>query len=318
MHELGSHWIRELGATGLSVSAVTVGGGPLGGQPQLFGYDTPEDQAVEVVEAVLDSPIRSVDTANGYSDGASEHRIGVGLAASGGLPADFLVMTKVDARDGDYSGARVRASVAESRERLGLDTLPMVHLHDPESFDFAEMTAPGGAVDALVELREAGVIGHLGLAGGPTREMSRYLDLGVFEVLLVHNRWTLVDRSAAEILDRAAGEGLGIVNAAVYGGGILAAPRSGLTSYGYRPAPAATLSAVAAMADLCEEWDTDLATAALQFSLRDERIHSTVVGISKVGRLEKLLAAAAHPLPEEFWALIEGLCPAAEHWLENH
>ena len=67
------------------------------------------------------------------------------------------------------------------------------------------MTEPGGAVDALVELRDAGEIGHIGVAGGDTREISRYVDLGVFEAVLVHNRWTLVDRSAGPLFEQASG-----------------------------------------------------------------------------------------------------------------
>ena len=119
----------------------------------------------------------------------------------------FVVATKVDARNGDYSGERVRASVAESKERLGLDFLPLVYLHDPEYFDFAEMSKPGGAVETLIALRAEGQIGHVGLAGGTVQEMSRYLALGGFEVVLVHNRWTLVDRSAADLISAGGGPG---------------------------------------------------------------------------------------------------------------
>src|SRR5450759_1902153 len=114
--------------------------------------------------------------------------------------------------------------------------------------------------------------------------MARYLELGVFEVLLVHNRWTLVDHSAAALIEQAQDAGVAIVNAAIYGGGILARPRGTSTSYGYLPASEATLNAIGFMADLCEQWNTDLATAALQASLRDRRISSTVIGFSKPGR----------------------------------
>ncbi|GAB3923092.1 oxidoreductase [Microlunatus endophyticus] len=310
-------WIRPLGSTGLQISAITIGGGPLGSQPQLFGYETPPEQAAELIKEILAGPIRAIDTSNGYSGGESERRIGQGLAAAGGLPDDFLVVTKVDAKDRDYSGARVRASVQESRERLGLDVLPLVHLHDPESYDFELMSGPGGAVEALVALRDEGVIGHIGLAGGPAPQMQRYLDLDVFEVLLMHNRWTLVDRSATKIIENAASRGIGVVNAAVYGGGILAAPRSGSTKYAYRPASAETLAAVSAMAGLCDEYGTDLATAALQFSLRDTRIASTIVGISKPERLGPLITAAAAELPDEFWDRIEELVPGPANWLDH-
>jgi D-threo-aldose 1-dehydrogenase len=312
----GPGWVRTLGGTGLQVTAVCVGGAPLGGMPETFGYDVPQDEAVSLVEAVLASPIRVLDTSNGYSNGESERRIGLGIARFGGLPPDVLVVTKVDPRDGDFSGRRVRESVRESRERLGIDTLPLVHLHDPEFYDWDDLTSPGGAVDTLVRLREEGIITHIGVAGGDTRVLSRYLDLDVFEAVLVHNRLTLVDRSAEGLVQRATAQGLGVVNAAVYGGGILADPRAGSTQYGYREASPATLKAVRRMAELCSRWGTDLATAALQFSLRDPRVHFTVVGISKRRRLDGLLAAAGVELRQEFWDELETLVPGPENWLD--
>ncbi len=81
--------LRDLGVTGLKVSPVTLGGGPLGGMPENFGYDVEEADAIALVEAVLDSHIRTIDTSNGYSGGKSEERIGKAIAAyGGGLPAD--------------------------------------------------------------------------------------------------------------------------------------------------------------------------------------------------------------------------------------
>jgi D-threo-aldose 1-dehydrogenase len=315
-----SDWIRPLGSTGLSVPAVTAGGGPLGSMPQNFGYEVAEADAVALVRDILASPIRTIDTANGYSGGESERRIGLGLSAyaaeHGGVPDDALVITKVDARDGDYSGERVRASVAESIQRLGISPLPLVHLHDPEFHDFDAMTSPGGAVETLVRLREEGTIAHIGLAGGDVREMARYLRLGVFEALLVHNRWTLVDHSAEQLILDAGARGIAVVNAAIYGGGILANPRGGLTSYGYRPARPQTLAAIAAMEELAARHDTDLATVALQASLRDPRVATTVVGFSKPERIDAIVRSSRVELPNEFWAELDALRPAPEHWLE--
>ncbi|SDU93179.1 D-threo-aldose 1-dehydrogenase [Microlunatus sagamiharensis] len=308
-------WVRPLGATGLQVTALSVGGGPLGSIPKQAGREDAQDDGVALAAHVLDSPCRVLDTSNGYSDGESERRIGGAIALRGGLPEDFLVMTKVDARGRDYSGDRVRASVAESKERLGLDTLPMVFLHDPEYFDFEQMSAPGGAVDTLVRLREEGEIGHLGLAGGPAPEMQRYLALGPFEVLLVHNRWTLVDRSATALLEQAEQAGIPLVNAAVHGGGILGKPGT-TTQYAYREADPAVLAAVDAMARLCEEHGTTLATAALQASVRDPRVTTTLVGLSSPARLDSLLASLEEDLPDELFTGLEGLRPAPEHWLE--
>jgi D-threo-aldose 1-dehydrogenase len=284
--------------------------------PENFGYEVAEDDAVRLVGEILASSIRFIDTANGYSEGQSEARIGKGISRAGGLPAGFLIATKVDARNRDYSGARVRQSVRESKERLGLDFLPLVHLHDPEFHDFDSLTAPGGAVDTLVRLRDEGEIGHLGVAGGGSYEMARYLDLGVFEVLLTHNRWTLVDRSADWLIDRAVAAGVAVINAAIYGGGILAAPGPGSSQYGYRPAHPSTVAAIAQMVELCSRWQTDLPAAALQFSLRDARVSSTVIGFSKPSRLASIQGAAALPLPQGFWDELEELVPPSDLWLD--
>lgn len=308
-------WMRPLGGTGLQVSAVCLGGSPLGSMPGLYGHAVTDDQGVATVCAALDSPIRTIDTSNGYSEGDSERRIGRALAEAGGKPEDVVVITKVDPRDGDYSGGRVRASVQESRDRLGLDHLPLVHLHDPGNFPFEEIARPGGAVEALVELKASGEIGAVGLAGGRVQEMARYLDLGVFDVLLVHNRWTLLDRSAGDLLRQAEESGLGLVNAAVYGGGLLAGGASG-DRYGYREAPPEVLSAAARMREACERHGTDLRTAALQFSLRDSRFATTVVGMGRPERVEQTVTAASASLPDELWPELEELLPPERTWLD--
>ncbi len=306
----------ELGATGLRVSPVILGGGPLGSMPENFGYEVAERDAIALVHAVIESDIRTIDTANGYSQGRSEQRIGRAIAEYGRLPDGFLVITKVDPAGSDYSGTRVRRSLDESAERLGLSPLPLVHLHDPEFHDFAGMTAPGGPIDALLAARESGQIGHLGLAGGDVREMARYLELGVFDVLLVHNRWTLVDRSADALMARAAELNVPVLNAAVFGGGILADESGTSTHYGYRPASAAKLDAIRGMRAVCRTWGTTLSDAAIRCSTRDPRICATIVGMSKVGRIVPTVSAATHELPDELWRELEALLPEPDHWLD--
>lgn len=311
-------WMRPLGSTGLQVSALCLGGSPLGGMPWLYGREVPAERGIATVLAALDSPIRFLDTSNGYSDGESERRIGEALRRVGGPPADVVVETKTDPRGEDYSGDRVRRSVEESMQRLGLDRLPLVHLHDPESFAFEYVAAPGGAVDALVALREQGVVGSIGLAGGDVRVMARYLALEVFDVLLVHNRWTLVDRSAGALIAEAHRQGMGVLNAAVYGGGILAHQDAAgsPTSYGYRPASQPLLDAVESMRAVCARYGTDLPTAALRFSVRDDGFASTIVGMSRPERVPVTVAAAQAALPDDLFAELETLLPAPEHWLD--
>lgn len=310
-----ANWVRTLGSTGLQVSAVCAGGSPLGSMPENYGHELSAEAGIAMVGSILDSPIRWIDTSNGYSGGESERRIAAGIAAYGGLPDDFLIATKVDADGRDYSGDRVRASVAESKARLGLTELPLVYLHDPEWHDFNELSAPGGAVATLMDLRDEGEIGHVGLAGGNVHEMSRYLALGGFEVLLVHNRWTLVDHSAADLLAQAESLDVAVVNAAIYGGGILANP-SGNRNYGYRPASAETLKAIDTMEQACQEAGTDLATAALQASVRDPRITATIVGMSQPSRLTKIVTGLSVDLPPELFEMLGDLLPEPHNWLD--
>jgi D-threo-aldose 1-dehydrogenase len=135
--------------------------------------------------------------------------------------------------------------------------------------------------------------------------------------LLVHNRWTLVDRSAGRLIGLAADRGIGVVNAAVLGGGILADTTGVSTTYGYRPASAVTLRAIAAMRTVCESWGTDLGSASVRFSTLEARIASTIVGVSKPGRLEPTIAASVLDKPQEFWDELEALLPSPENWLDH-
>ena len=309
-------WHRRIGRTPLFTAPIIAGASPLGSMPDLYGYDVSESAAVDFVLALLRSPIRAIDTSNNYGDGTSERRIGKAIALAGGVPDDFLVITKVDRAEGDFSGARVRESFRESIERLGVERVPLLFLHDPDAFDFGYMASAGGAVDALVQIRDDGLADAIGVATGDTRLLHRYLDLGVFDVILCHNRFTLVDRSADELFTRAVELGVGVLNAAVYGGGILARPGES-TKYSYKPASRELLETIAAMDAVCTRAGIDLATAALQFSLRDPRIDATVVGITSERRISSLIASAGMHVPDAVWDELEVLVPAASTWLDH-
>jgi D-threo-aldose 1-dehydrogenase len=309
-------WYRQIGRTPLVTSTIIAGASPLGSMPDLYGYDVSEAAGVDFVKALLRSPIRSIDTSNNYGDGASERRIGTAIESAGGVPDDFLVITKVDSSGGDFSGRRVRESFRESMERLGLERVPLLFLHDPDAFDFGFMSSAGGAVDELVQLRDEGFADAIGVATGTTDLLHRYLDLGVFDAILSHNRFTLVDRSADDLFTRAVDLGVGVLNAAVYGGGILARPRSS-TKYSYRPASRELLETIASMDAACARYGVDLATAALQFSLRDPRIDATVVGITGESRISSLIASAGTDIPESLWDELEHLVPPASTWLDH-
>lgn len=316
MTDLPANWLRRLGATGLTVSMVGAGGGPLGSMPGNFGYEVPEHQGVETALRILTGPIRFLDTSNNYSDGDSERRIGAALARIGGVPAGFVLATKID-RDANNSfhAARVRESLEQSLERLGLDRVPLLYLHDPEHISFDEGMAPGGPVREMLRIRDEGLAEHLGVAGGPVDLLRRYVETGVFEALITHNRYTLLDRSADELITLADDRGVAVVNAAVYGGGILAKGPDRTTRYAYREAPAPVVAAAAAMQEACAAFGVPLAAAAVQFSTRDPRIASTILGFSRPERVDEAVEQATWPIGSELWARLEQHVPAREHWL---
>ena len=310
---------RGLGGTGLSVTPICFGTSPLASMPKLYGYDVDEERAVATIQAAFDSPVNFLDTSNGYGeDGTAERRIGAAIRQAGGLPGHVVLATKVDPdpRTGSFGGDRVRASLEESMERLGVDRIALLHLHDPERITFEEGVAPGGPVEALVDLRERGLVEHLGVAGGPVGLLQQYLDTGEFEVVLSHNRYTLLDRSAESLFRSAATAGLGVLNAAPYGGGMLAKGPGVQQKYAYDARDARVRQAAEAMEASCRRHDVPLAAAALQFSLRSEVITSTVVGVSSPQRIEQTLELAAVPIPDELWDELEQAVPPRDLWLD--
>src|SRR5215217_6933541 len=98
----------------------------------------------------------------------------------------------------------MRRSVERSLRLLGMDRLPLVYLHDPEHTSYEKIMSPGGAVEVLVNLKQEGVIEHLGVAGGPVDLMNRYVKICIFEAAITHNRYTLINPTAEPLLERAA------------------------------------------------------------------------------------------------------------------
>ena len=298
---------RPFGQTGIMVPNLCMGCAPLGDMPRIFNYSVPEERASATIRAALAGPLNYLDTSNNYGGGESERRVGLVLRELGGVPEGAIVQTKVD-RDpqtGSFSAERMRRSVAESLERLGLDRLGIVYLHDPENGSYEEITGPGGAVEELLAMQREGLIAHLGVAGGPVDLMMRYVETGVFAAVLNHNRYTLLDQSAEPLIALAAERGIAMLNAAPYGGGLLVKGPERFPRYMYRDASAALLDRTRQLAGLAAEYGVPLAALALQFSTRDPRITSTVVGITHPERIAQTLDLYHTSIPEALWVRVE-------------
>ena len=282
------------------LESVTIGTSGLGKRP---GADR------GLADALLASPFRQLDTSNNYSGGRSEALLGEAIEAAGGLPAGKVIFSKADQdpSTGAFDGERVLRSFGETTARLGLETLPLYQLHDPYSITVSQGMAPGGPVEALIRLRDEGRVGAIGIAAGEHALVEEYVRTGAFDVVLSHNRWTLVDRTAETILRLATERGMTVFNAAPFGGGILAGSTFRGDSYGYRPASAEFLAHLERVRALCAAWEISVAAAALAFSMREPRIHTTVVGIYSPQRLDELPGLIATPIPDDFWAALDGL-----------
>jgi D-threo-aldose 1-dehydrogenase len=295
---------RPLGTTGLAVTPLCIGCAPLGNMPETFAYMVAEEQALATVRAIFAGPINFVDTAASYGDGESERRIGLVLRELGGLPPGFVLATKADRslQTGDFSGAQMRRSVERSLRLLGLDQLQLLYLHDPEHIPFEQAMAPGGPVEVLQRCQEEGLIAHLGVAGGPIDLMKRFVETGLFSVAISHNRYTLLNTEADSFWDVCRRYKVAAINAAPYGSGMLVKGPDAYPRYMYQEAPQAMIARARLLQAVCERYNVPLPAAALQFSLRDPRITSTIVGLSRPERLAQTLRLAQQSIPAELWA----------------
>ncbi len=301
--------LRPLGSTGLQVTPICIGTAPLGSMPEDFAYEVPEERAMATIRAFFAGPFNFLDTAASYGDGESERRIGIVLRELGALPSGFVLATKADRdlRTGIFTGAQMRRSVERSLRLLGLEQLQLVYLHDPEHISFEESMQPDGPVEVLQQCKNEGLIAHLGVAGGPINMMIRFVETGLFEAAISHNRFTLLNREAEPLWEICTRQGIAALNAAPYGSGILAKGPGAYPRYMYGQASPELLRRARQMEEACERHGLPLAAAALQFSLREARITSTIVGMTRPERLTETLKLAQHPIPEELWAELDSI-----------
>lgn len=293
---------RPFGKTGIQVPPISIGCAPLGNMPNTFTYSVSEDDARDTIRTALRSPLNYLDTAAAYGDGESERRVGLVLRELGGLPADAVLETKIGAAPGGaYDGETTRRRFERSLQLLGMDSIEIVFLHDPEAIGFEAAMAPGGPVEVLESYRDQGVIGHVGVAGGPIDLMTRFVETDRFAAVITHNRYTLLNRIADPLLTLGHEKGIAVLNAAPYGSGILAKGPAAYPRYAYQDAEGPVVERARQIAAICDRHGVPLAAAALQFSMRDPRITSTIVGMSKPQRIPDTIELAHHQINDEVW-----------------
>jgi len=299
---------RPAGALALPLSPLTLG---TSGWSQRSPAENAATDALAASWAAGELGTNVIDTSNIYGDSHSEAVIGAALAGSVG--AGLVVQTKLD-RDvtqNDFSAEQMERSLRQSLDRLGLESVDILFLHDPENVGYDAVMEPGGAVDALVAMRDRGVARAIGISGGPVTMLQQFVDTGIFDVLINHNRLTLVDRSAEDLYRAARHRGMIVENAAPFGAGILTGDPRFAGSYAYGPIRPETQAAVDAATRIAAEAGIPLAALALQFSLRHPLVDTTVVGMRTRERFDETVAHAALEVPDAVWAELETIAPPA-------
>ncbi len=298
----------RLGRTGIMVTPICFGTSGLGHMPDTYGYDVDVERAKATINAIFDGPVNFLDTSRIYGMGRSEERIGAAIRERGGLPQDFVVSTKLD-RDpatNVFDAAQARRSLEQSLKALGLERIDILHLHDPEhSRSLAETTSRDGALGELFRIKEEGLAKAVGLAAGPVTMMMPLLRDWDFDALITHNRFTLANRNAEELLNLARSRGVAVLNAAPYAGGVLAKGSSEYPRYVYQEASGAALDPIRRIEAICARYGVPPGAAALQFSMRDPRVASTVCGVTRPERVRQTLDWARFPIPAAMWEELE-------------
>ncbi|MEW2078249.1 aldo/keto reductase [Streptomyces sp. NPDC013433] len=319
---------RRLGRSRVEVTALAFGASGIGNLYTEVG----EEEAYEAVRAAWQRGIRSFDTAPHYGIGLAERRLGAALREH---PRDeFTVSTKVgrrlepshaggdDLAHGfavpathrrvwDFSADGVRRTLEASLERLGLDRVDTVYLHDPD--DHAEQAFREG-YPALERLRAEGVVGAIGAGMNQTAMLTRFVRDTDVDVVLCAGRHTLLDHSAlTDLLPAALEHGTSVVVGGAFNSGLLADPRPGAT-YDYAPAPAGLLDRALRLKEAAERHGSTLRAAALAYCAAHPAVASVLVGARSAAEVHDCADQFAAPVPTALWRELRatGLLPPEE------
>ena len=283
-----------------------------------------EQEAEATVAAALDAGAGYFDTAPHYGLGLAEERLGRALA--GRDRSSYLLSTKVGRRlrdvapgeepDGqgfvdspararvwDFTADGIRATLESSLERLGVDAVDIVYLHDVEDH-LSEVYDTG--FPALAELRDQGVVKAIGFGMNHSDILARLVtDLDV-DVVLCAGRWTLLERTAlADLLPACERRGTKVVVGGVYNSGLLADPKPG-APYNYAAAPPELLDRALKMAQVCAEFGVPLRAAALRYPFAHPSVVSAVVGAANPDEMRDNAEMFEHDIPDALWhALVD-------------
>ncbi|MEU6263608.1 aldo/keto reductase [Saccharopolyspora shandongensis] len=319
----------QLGKSGVTTTALGFGGAVIG---NLYRSVT-EETAFGAVDAAWSAGIRYFDTAPHYGLGLAERRLGRALADR---PRDeFTVSTKVgrllvpspqtaDSRDHDagfdvrtdqvrkwdFSADGVRRSLESSLDRMSLDRVDVVLLHDPDDH---WTQAAREAYPALHELRSQGVVGAIGVGMNQWQMLQRFVEDTDVDVVMMAGRYTLLDQSAAKsLLPECQRRGVSVLAAGVFNGALLATDDPGSNAvYDYRPAPPELIEKAERISKVSRQLGVSLPQAAIAFAAKHPAVASVVLGARSADEVSRNTDLFDRRTPEALWRDLDeaGLVP---------
>ena len=320
---------RPLGRSPVRVTELSFGGAAIG---NLFTAVT-DEAARAAVDAAWDGGIRTFDTAPHYGLGLSERRLGdalrdrprdeyvistkvgrllepavpgpggpgaggTGVGGTGGQDTEGFAIPASHVRRWDFSADGVRRSLEASLERLGLDRVDFVLIHDPDNHGEQALRE---AYPALERLRAEGTVRAIGVGMNQTAMLTTFVTGTDVDAVLVAGRYTLLDNSAArDLLPAAQRRGVSVIAGGVFNSGLLAAPVAGAT-YDYQPAPAELIERARRLAQTCERHGVPLRAAAARFPLTHPAVASVLIGLRSAAEVADALALRTIDIPNDLW-----------------
>lgn len=292
----------RVGHTSLQVSVLGLGTAPLGnlGKHGKLAQAT----ALDIVQHSLAQGIRFIDTAPIYGAGIAERWSGEAVAET--PRASYVLATKIgrliqpDAKArADYSRDGVLRSIEDSLQRLKLDRVDIVHIHDADN-DYRQ--ALDEAFPTLAELRRQGVIGAIGAGMNQWQMEAEFARNADFDCFLLAGRYTLLEQGALdEFLPLCQQKGISVFLGGVYNSGVLARGAHPDSTYNYAPAPPSILERVRRLEDVCQRHQVPLYVAALQFPKAHPAVTSLIVGAESPQEVDRNLEALRYPIPAALW-----------------
>ena len=305
---------KILGRTGIEVTTIGLGTIYIGSQSSGPSGDLDEEMGAQAVQAAIEAGCTLIDTAPLYGGTTVEKIVGNALRDRPDLAAKCTVVTKTGAyREGkDHSFDGTLRSVEASLERLGLEQLDLVYIHDAMRVPMEDVMSKNGALGALRKLQNEGVVRFIGSASNDPPTNTPYIETGEFDAAVVPDAWSLLNQEAAErILPAAEKHNIGISCATPLEVGLLATGPIPGRDYGRREFSQECLGHVAKIQRLCQDYEIPLLAASLQWCIRHPQVTTAIPGARTPEEAVENVKAAELEIPEAFW---DDLAPLVRHW----